>query len=171
MTVLTNLEDPEIEALCDAIQDAWGSVPAPPPEDLKYMAWGWGEEAEKEFLGVAPMDVNRRSVGFHAADPLLDLPARAVAAYLGTFLLAILHGLAFQKKVGMYSDFRHRAHVITFLELSHCWEQVKPHLSPKCRKVLAEVALYIASEHELLALTPEQVEKMKTHAADYLKSV
>ena len=109
MTTLETIHDPEIRALCDAIQEAWESVPAPPAEDLQYMAWGWGEEAAEAFIGVAPMDVDRRSLGFLMATPLLDLPPRAVAAYLGTYLLAILHGLAFQKRVGLFSDVTHRA--------------------------------------------------------------
>jgi hypothetical protein len=44
--------------LSDAVRDAWASLPAPPADDLKYMAWGWGEEAAREFTGVAPMDVD-----------------------------------------------------------------------------------------------------------------
>jgi hypothetical protein len=49
--------------------------------------------------GVAPMDVDTHSKGFFAATPLLDLPSRA-AAYLGTYLLALLRSLELQKAIG-----------------------------------------------------------------------
>jgi hypothetical protein len=71
-----------IRALSDSVRDAWASIPAPPAEDLKYMAWGWGEDAARELTGVAPMDVDMESKGFYAATPLLDLPPRAAAAHL-----------------------------------------------------------------------------------------
>jgi hypothetical protein len=158
-------------SLSDAIRDAWASIPAPPADDLKYMAWGWGEDAAREFTGVAPMDVDIRSEGFYAATPLLDLPNRAAAAYLGTYLLALLRGLDFQKKVGIFTDVLHRAHTLTCLTTPHFWEDVRPFLSPKCREVLAQVAIFIASEHEAFAsLTPEDVDIMRAEAAKVLKS-
>jgi sugar/nucleoside kinase (ribokinase family) len=160
-----------IRALSDAIRDAWASIPAPPAEDLKYMAWGWGEDAAREFTGIAPMDVDIHSEGFYTATPLLDLPSRAAAAYLGTYLLALLRGLEFQKAVGIFTDVLHRAHVITCLTFPPFWERVvKPFLPPKCREVLAQVTLFVASEHEAFALTPEDVETMRALAADLLKS-
>jgi hypothetical protein len=159
-----------IRTLSDAIRDAWASIPAPPAEDMKYMAWGWGEDAASEFTGVAPMDVDMESKGFFVATPLLDLPARAAAAYLGTYLLALLRGLDFQKTVGIFSDVTHRAHTLTCLMLPSFCERVRPFLPPKCREVLAQVTLFVASEHEAFALTPEQVETMRMLAADLLKS-
>ena len=160
-----------ISSLSDAIRDAWASVSAPPAEDMKYMAWISGEAAAKAFTGVAPMDVDRDSGGFLVATPLLDLPPRAAAAYLGPYLLELLRSLEFQKKVGIFSDVRLRAHVITCLELPDFWEDIRPYLPPKCREVLAQVTLYCASEHEALFLRPEQVETMRALAADFLKSV
>jgi hypothetical protein len=160
-----------IRTLSDAVRDAWASIPAPPAEDLKYMAWGWGEDAARAFIGVAPMDVDRESKGFYAATPLLDLPPRAAAAYLGTYLLDLLRSLEFQKSVGIFSDVRHRAHTITCLTTPDFWEEVRPFLPPKCREVLAQVALFIASEHEAFAsLTPEKVATIRALAADFLKS-
>jgi sugar/nucleoside kinase (ribokinase family) len=159
-----------IQALSDAVRDAWASIPAPPAEDLKYMAWGWGEDAACEFTGVAPMNVDMSSKGFYAATPLLDLPPRAAAAYLGTYLLDLLRGLEFQKAVGIFTDLDHRPHTLTCLEIPHFWDDVRPFLPPKCREVLAQVTLFVASEHEAFALTPEQVETMRTLAADLLKS-
>jgi sugar/nucleoside kinase (ribokinase family) len=138
---------------------------------MKYMAWGWGEEAARAFTGVAPMDVDMHSEGFYAATPLLDLPPRAAAAYLGPFLLDLLRDLDLQKTIGIFVDVLHRAHVITCLRTPHFWKDVRPFLPPKCREVLAQVAIFIASEHEALALTPEKVDTMKALAADFLKSV
>ncbi len=143
-----------IRTLSDAVRDAWAAIPAPPVEDLKYMAWGWGEDAARAFTGVAPMDVDMDSKGFYAATPLLDLPPRAAAAYLGPYLLALLRSLELQKAIGIFSDVLHRAHVITCLATPRFWERtVKPFLPPKCREVLAQVTLLFASEHEALALT------------------
>jgi len=161
-----------IDTLSDAIRDAWASIPAPPVEDLKYMAWGWGEDAAREFTGVAPMDVDMESKGFYAATPLLDLPNRAAAAYLGTYLLSILRTIEDQKAIGIYVDLLQRAHVITCLETPRFWDAVRPFLPPNCRKVLAHVALFIASEHECFgSLNPEKVATIQAQAADYLKSV
>ena len=160
-----------IRTLSDAIRDAWAAIPAPPAEDLKYMAWGWGEHAAREFTGIAPMDVDTHSEGFYAATPLLDLPSRAAAAYLGTYLLSLLRGLDFQKTVGIFTDVIHRAHTLTCLTFPPFWERVvKPFLPAKCREVLAQVTLFVAFEHEDLALTPEQVDTMRVLADDLLKS-
>jgi sugar/nucleoside kinase (ribokinase family) len=159
-----------IPTLSDAVRDAWASIPAPPVEDLKYMAWGWGEDAAREFTGVAPMDVDITSGGFDAATPLLDLPHRAAAAYLGTYLLAMLRSLRLQKAIGIFYDVNTRAHVITCLTIPHFWEDIKPFLPPRCREMLAQVATFLASEYEALAMTPEQVDIMRAEAAKILKS-
>jgi hypothetical protein len=147
--------------LSDAVRDAWASVPAPPADDLKYMEWGWGERASRAFVGVAPVDVDIRSAGFHAATPLLDLPSRAAAAYLGTYLLALLRDLELQKAIGIFTDVLTRAHVLNCLTTPWFWERaVRPFLPPKCREVLAEVVTFLASEQEALALTQEQVDTL-----------
>jgi hypothetical protein len=153
-------------ALYAAVRDAWASIPAPPAEDLKYMAWGWGEEAARAFVGVAPVDVDINSVGFDAATPLLDLPPRAAAAYLGTFVMSLLKGLEFQHKVGIFDDVLSRAHTLTCLTLPRFWERViRPYLPSKCREILAQVVTFLASEQAALALTQEQVETMVALAA------
>jgi hypothetical protein len=154
-----------IRTLSDAVRDAWAAVPAPPAEDLKYMAWGWGEAAAKAFTGVAPMDVDLESEGFIVAIPLLDLPARAAAAYLGPYLLDLLRSLELQKAIGIFSDVRHRAHTLTCLMLPDFVEEVRPHLPPRCREVLAQVITFVVSEHEAFALTPEKLETMRALAA------
>ena len=153
--------------LYDAVRDAWTPVPPPPEEDLQYMAWGWGEEAWRAFVGIAPVDVDIRSAGFHAATPLLNLPPRAAAAYLGTYLLSLLRNLERQKVIGIFSDVVTRAHTITCLELPSFWEKViRPFLPPNCREVLVQVVTFLASEKEALALTQEQVDTMLALAAE-----
>lgn len=153
--------------LIDAVRDAWASIPAPPAEDLKFMEWGWGEKAARAFTGVAPVDVDIASPGFHAATPLLDLPPRAAAAYLGTYLLSLLDGLDFQHKVGLFDDVVTRAHTLTALQRPSFWERViRPHLPATCREVLADVVRYLASERGALALTDEQAQAMVALATD-----
>lgn len=152
--------------LYDAVRDAWASIPAPPAADLKYMAWGWGEEAARAFTGVAPVDVDISSAGFYAATPLLDLPPRAAAAYLGPFVLSLLKGLELQQAFGIFDDVLSRAHTLTCLTLPDFWEQaIRPFLPQECRDVLAEVVSYLASEKDALALTDEQVDTMLALAA------
>ncbi len=157
--------------LYEDVRAAWASIPAPPAEDLQYMAWGWGEEAARAFVGVAPVDVDIGSHGFHAATPLLDLPPRAAAAYLGTFLLSLLKGLEFQQAFGLFDDVLSRAHTLTCLTSPAFWKRViRPLLPLQCREVLAEVVSFLASEQEALALTREQVDTMLALAADRAES-
>jgi hypothetical protein len=151
-------------ALYDAVREAWSSVPAPPVEDLQYMAWGWGNAAAEAFVGVAPISVDIASAGFYAATPLLDLPPRAAAAYLGTYLLSLLRNLERQKAIGLFIDITTRAHTITCLINVPFWARVRPFLSAACRDVLVKVVDYLASEHEALALTPEDVDVMRVEA-------
>jgi hypothetical protein len=152
--------------LYNAVRDAWVSIPAPPAEDLKYMAWGWGEDAWHAFVGVAPVDVDIDSPGFAAATPLQDLPPRAAAAYLGTSLLSLLRGLEEQAVIGIFDDLLTRAHTLACLMSPSFWEQViKPFLPSKCREVLMQVVAFLAAEHKALALTPERVETMMALAA------
>jgi hypothetical protein len=153
--------------LSEAVREAWASVPTPPPEDLRYMEWGWGESAARAFVGVAPVDVDVRSAGFFAATPLFDLPPRAAAAYLGTFLLSLLRTLEDQRSTGAYFDIVTRAHTITCLATPWFWEQViRPHLPPKCREVLARVVAFFLSEREMLELNDEEANGMKALAAE-----
>jgi hypothetical protein len=67
--------------------------------------------------------------------------------------------------LGIFSDVITRAHVLTCLTLPDFWEDVRPFLPPKCREVLAQVATFVASEHEALALTPEDVDTMRAQAS------
>jgi hypothetical protein len=155
--------------LCDAVREAWSSIPAPPPEDLAYMEWGWGEPAARAFTGVAPMDVDIRSVGFHAATPLQDIPPRAAAAYLGTFLLALLRSVERQKTVGIFSDVVTRAHTLACLMNPNFWERViRPVLPLQCRETLRDVVLFLSSERQALALTDQEADGMESLAAEGL---
>lgn len=145
----------------EPVREAWASIAAPPAKDLELMEWGWGENATRAFTGVAPVDVDRTSAGFFAATPLLDLPPRAAAAYLGTFLLSLLEGLDFQHQVGLFSDPRSRAHTLTALQQPHFWESViRPHLPPQARAVLTDVVRYLATEQKALAISPAKAEAM-----------
>lgn len=117
--------------------------------------------AARAFVGVAPVDVDIRSVGFYAATPLLDLPPTAAAAYLGTFVMSLLKGLEFQQTVGIFTDVLSRAHTLTCLTLPDFWEEViRPFLPSECRAVLEQVVAFLVTERKALALTQEQVDTM-----------
>lgn len=142
----------------EIVRQAWLGVPAPPEEDMRMMEWGWGEAAAKAFTGVAPVDVDTRSPGFHAATPLLELPHRAAAAYLGTFLISLLQSLDFQDSSGgLFDDLVTRPHTLTMLTTKHFWDEViRKHLSPERQEVVAAVARFLVSKREALALRQEQ---------------
>src|SRR5262245_37538001 len=110
-----------INELIEIVRVAWSTVPAPPKVDMKWMEWSSGEDAALAFTGVAAMEVDIRSGGFSSATPLLDLPPRAAAAYLGTFLISLLQGLDFQQRVGFSDDFLTRPHTITCLTNGDFW--------------------------------------------------
>jgi hypothetical protein len=143
------------------VREAWSDMAAPSQEDMKLMEWGWGESAARAFTGVAPMDVDIKSPGFHAATPLLDLPPRAAAAYLGTYLLSLLQSLEFQESVGLFDDFVTRAHTLTCLTDRVFWDDViRQHLPSQCQEAVVEVARFLAARQDALALTREQVETL-----------
>jgi hypothetical protein len=149
--------------LCSAVHEVWADIPPPSPKQLKYFDWGWGAEAARAFVGVAPVDVDRRSEGFRAATPLLDLPAAAAAAYLGTFVMALLESLDRQQRSEIPDEFLARAHTITCLTLPDFWERViRPGLPQRCQDVLAKVVAFLASPpaKEMLLLTDEQAAAM-----------
>ena len=123
------------------------------------MAWGWGEEAWRAFVGIAPAEVDISSGGFLACTPLLDLPAKAAAAYLGTYLLSLLDGLKFQENCGIFYDLLTRAHLIHCLSEPNFWRTViRPHLPTECQNTLTEFCSYLASRRDLLALSQEEID-------------
>jgi len=149
--------------LLEEVRDGWSAIPAPPAEDMEYMDYGWGEEAARAFIGVEPVDVDISSVGFYAATPLLDIPPRAAAAYLGTFLLSLLKGIELQESIGLFTDILSRAHTLTCLESPSFWQKViRPHLPPNCQKVLIRVVNFLIAKAKALALTEDQKNIMLT---------
>jgi hypothetical protein len=155
------------DAMAAAVRAAWSRIPAPPDEDLQYMAWGWGEDAWRAFVGIAPVDVDISSPGFNAATPLLDLPPRAAAAYLGTYLLSLLHSLALQEGTGLFSDLLTRAHVIHCLTEPDFWRNViRPCLPEECRQTLVEFSSYLTARREMLALSQAEIDLIAASAAD-----
>ena len=149
--------------LVELIRKEWEPIPPPPVEDLEYFAWGWGEKAAAAFTGVAPTAVDRRSDGFQAATPLLDLPPRAAAAYLGTYLMSLLEGIEFQQRTGIFTDVVTRAHTLTALTLPSFWERtIRACLPPRCQEAVTEVVQFLTSPSvkTLLALSDDDARTM-----------
>jgi hypothetical protein len=140
------------------IRRAWGAIPAPPAEDLQLMAWACGEASWRAFVNRTPMEVDVATPAFLGCTPLLDLPPRAAAAYLGSYLLSLLEGMQDQEDSGIFYDILTRAHVLACLGDPDFWEQViRPHLSGECRTAMTEVALYLAAHRDLLGLDEQAV--------------
>lgn len=152
--------------LYELVHHAWSQVKAPPIDDLEMMEWKWGKPAAQAFMGVAPVDVDTDSPGFHAATPLMDLPPTAAAAYLGTYLLSLLQSLMLQESVGIYDDIVTRPHTLTCLTNQGFWNRViRPHLPTPCLQATAEVARYLTTRHADLPLTPMQVTALREAAS------
>ena len=148
--------------LLKKVKRVWSGIDAPAAEDMKYMEWGWGKEAAEAFIGVKPVDVDIDSPGFQAADPLLELPARAAAAYLGTYLISLLDGLDIQEKVGFPTDIATRAHTLAVLVAPNIWTEIAgPHLPPDCLEVVSEVVDLLVSRRVPLVLTDAEVAKLQ----------
>jgi hypothetical protein len=157
--------DISTDTMADTIRAAWSQIPAPPDAEMKYMAWGWGEDAARTFTGVAPVDVDLSSPGFIACTPLFDLPHRAAAAYLGTYLLGLLRGIDLQERAGMSADILTRAHVLTCLQDQAFWEQViRAYLPQDCRDALVDLASYLAAHRNLTNMTKAEVDRVKAFA-------
>ncbi len=154
--------------MIEIVRAAWSTVPAPPKDDLNSMEWSSGEDAVLAFTGIAPMDVDIESGGFDVAEPLMDLPPRAAAAYLGTFLLSLLKGLDFQEKVGFSDDVITRAHTLTVLMDKEFWiDVIREHLPPQCQEAVEQVAHFLVSKHDALALDQKQVDTLVTMATRF----
>lgn len=145
------------EALTAAVRSAWSAVPAPPAEDLKYMAWAYGEDSWRAFVNVDPVDVDIHSSSFLGCTPLLDLPPRAAAAYLGPYLLSLFEGLQFQEKKIVFYDILTRAHVLHVLSEESFWRSViRAHLPPARLQCVRSCCAFMASESQQLNLSEEQ---------------
>ena len=126
------------------------------------MEWGWGRQAAEAFKGVKPVDVDIDSAGFQAATPLLKLPARAAAAYLGTYLISLLDGIDLQEKAGFATDISTRAHTLHVLLAPNFWTEIAgPHLPHDCLEVVHEVADLLISERVAMALTDAEVAQLE----------
>jgi len=104
----------DIEAVEAAIREAWSTVPAPDLADVPHTDY-WNDTTARVFAGRAPLAFDIASGDFSAAEPLLDLPAAAAAAYLAPFLLALLKELRFQLQFGIFTEIITRAHTISAL--------------------------------------------------------
>jgi hypothetical protein len=153
-------------SLALAVEEAWADVPAPHLGDLRLTAWNWSQEEADTFIDVAPMAVDINSAGFLAATPLDDLPPQAAAAYLGTFLRALMLSLHEQKVVRFFEDPLTRAHLITCLKNKRFWDDViKSHISGKRLEVLLEVIECMVQDREDLALDDEDVKTLQARVA------
>lgn len=151
--------------LYELVRHAWAPVAAPPIDDLDMMEWKWGGSAAQAFTGIAPVDVDTDSPGFHAATPLMDLPPSAAAAYLGTYLLSLLQSLMLQESAGIYDDIVTRPHTLTCLTNPGFWNRViRPHLTAPCLRATTEVARHLATRQDELALTTAQAQALREAA-------
>lgn len=149
------------DAMMAVVHKAWSAVPAPPAIDLRYIEQECGQDSARAFVGVAPVDVDISSPGFLGCMPLFDIPPKATAAYLGTYVLSLLHGLRVQERVGLFADVISRAHTIHCLTAENFWRDViRPHLSEECRQALRELSVYLASRRALLDLPKEQSDSL-----------
>jgi hypothetical protein len=151
-----------------AIRNAWSPIPPPPAPQMQYIAEEWGEETLRAFLGIPPMEVDTYTPEFLGCTPLLDLAPSAAAAYLGTYLLSLLEGLAVQERIGVFPDLLTRAHVLNCILQEHFWRTViRPYLPPPCRQALVDLAYYLVARRELLALTAEETGRITTLATAF----
>jgi len=105
---------------------------------------------------------NGRSVDFEATAPLFELPPRASAAYLGTYLMALLEGLVTQSRVGLFLDVVTRAHTLTMLDQDVYWSDVvEAHLDGAQRETLREVLALLVELSGMLNLDDEQVTRFR----------
>jgi hypothetical protein len=147
--------------MIEAVRTAWAGIPTPPAQDMQNVALACGEEGSRALVGVAPLDVDIRSAGFLACTPLLDLPPAAAAAYLGAYLLSLLHGLSLQEQTGLFHDIVTRAHVLSCLGMEDFWRTViRPHLPAECRQVLVDLSHYLVARRELLGLSAEEADRI-----------
>ncbi len=144
--------------LLTKVKRVWSKIDAAPIEDMRSMSWISGAESAKAFTGVKPIDVDIDSVGFRAATPLLELPARVAAAYLGTYLISLLDGLEIQEKVGFPTDISTRVHTLTVLMAPGFFTDIaSPHLPADCLEVVRDVVALLIAQREPLLLTDGEV--------------
>ena len=154
--------------LYELVRNAWSQVPTPARDDLGMMEWMWGKSSALAFTGIAPVDVDTDSPGFHASTPLMDLPPHAAAAYLGTYILSLLQSLMFQESVGLFDDIVTRPHTLTCLTNKGFWDRViQKHLPRHCQLATVEVTRHLAEKRDALHLNEEQVNVLLELALQY----
>ena len=148
------------------VEEAWADVPAPFLREAPPISGSLTRSEAETFVDVAPMKVNVNSPGFLAATPLDDLPPQAAAAYLGTFLRAMMMSLHEQQTVKFFEDPLTRAHVITCLKEERFWERVvQPHITGKRREALGAVIECMIQNREDLGLDDLDVEVLRARDA------
>jgi hypothetical protein len=144
----------DIDAAEVAIREAWSTVGAPDLSGVPATEF-WDDRTARVFTGRAPLDVDITSGEFSTAEPLLDLPDAAAAAYLAPFLLALLQDLAFQLRFGMFTEIITRAHTISTLADEQFQEHVvRRELSPAAQRAVAQTVAVMLAHAEALAITP-----------------
>lgn len=140
----------------------WSKFDAPAPEDMQSLKWDSDEEVVEAFMGVRPVDVDIKSSGFQASTPLMELPSRAAAAYLGTFLISLLAGLELEEKVGFPTDIMTRAHTLSVMTDPDFWPEIAgPYLQPDCLELIGEIAVLLIAKRETFILTDDEVARFE----------
>ena len=152
--------------MAEGVRKAWAEFPPAAAEELTSLAWEFGEESAREFVGVAPIQVNINSAGFLGTTPLLKIPPTAAAAYLGTYMLSLIEGISLQEKIGIFHDLLTRAHLLNCLTQPRFWDRIASILPPLARQTLKEFCFYVLSRRQLLALSEDQVNFITTRAAE-----
>jgi hypothetical protein len=148
--------------LLEKVRRVWSRIDAPAAHDMRALRWESGDEAAKAFTGVKPVDVDIQSPGFRMATPLLELPARATAAYMGTYMISLLFGLIVQENVGFPTDITTRAHTLSIMMAPNFWTDIAgPHLPPECLDVVGDVAALVISRRDELTLTDKDVARFE----------
>lgn len=148
--------------LADEVQSAWSAFNAARAEEMEYFTIGWGQRVKHLFVGIRPVDVDIDDEDFLTEGPLHDLHPAAAAAYLGPYLRALLLDLAFQEKIGYFTEPMLRSHVIVFLASPTAWPDVlKPYLPVQCKKTLGLVVDYFLASEKLLYISDEQRRSME----------
>ncbi|MCP3140208.1 hypothetical protein [Pyxidicoccus xibeiensis] len=156
--------------LMRAVEEAWAEVPAPPLLELRLTGWGLSQEEADAFVDLAPMEVDIDSVGFLMAEFLFDLPPEAAAAYLGTFLRAVMQSLRDQERVGVFGDALTRAHLITCLKDRGFWEEViAAHLTGRRLEVLLDVVEHLVRERKALGLDDGDIGTLRARVSGSLR--
>jgi hypothetical protein len=150
----------DLDEAVAAIREAWSTMPAPDLAGVAHTDY-WDETTERVFAGRAPLAVDIASGDFSVAEPLLDLPDAAAAAYLAPFLLALLKDLRFQLQFGIFTEIITRAHTISMLaDEQFQADVVRGTLPPAAQNAVALTAAVMISHADELAITPDNLARL-----------